>query len=93
MGAFIMDLSNVEIKINKIISDSSGDREIVMWYDESEEFSEEINNLANKLKDKLTSIKHMRFEPNIKDSQIEKITKTPEEYQKVAKEILGKSAI
>lgn len=39
-----MDLSNVETKINKIISDSD-DRQIVMWYDESEEFSEEINNI------------------------------------------------
>ena len=39
-----MDLSNVETKINEIFSDSS-DREIVMWYDESEEFSEEINNI------------------------------------------------
>jgi len=40
----MMDLSGVETKINEIISDSS-DREIVMWYDESEEFSEEINNI------------------------------------------------
>ena len=39
-----MDLSNVETKINEIISDSE-DRQIVMWYDESEEFSEEINNI------------------------------------------------
>ena len=39
-----MDLSNVETKINEIISDSN-DRQIVMWYDESEEFSEEINNI------------------------------------------------
>ena len=39
-----MDLSNVETKINEIISDSN-DRQIVMWYDESEEFSEEISNI------------------------------------------------
>lgn len=39
-----MDLSNVETKINEIISDSD-DRKIVMWYDESEEFSEEISNI------------------------------------------------
>ena len=39
-----MDLSNVETKINEIISDSN-DRQIVMWYDESKEFSEEINNI------------------------------------------------
>lgn len=39
-----MDLSNVETKINKILSDSD-DRKIVMWYDESEEFSEEISNI------------------------------------------------
>lgn len=39
-----MDLSNVETRINEIISDSE-DRQIVMWYDESEEFSEEINNI------------------------------------------------
>lgn len=39
-----MDLSNVETKINEIISNSE-DRQIVMWYDESEEFSEEINNI------------------------------------------------
>lgn len=44
MEHFIMDLSNVETKINEIISDSN-DRQIVMWYDESEEFSEEINNI------------------------------------------------
>jgi len=40
----MMDLSNVEIKINEIIANSE-DRQIVMWYDESEEFSEEINNI------------------------------------------------
>ena len=39
-----MDLSTVENKINEIISDSD-DRQIVMWYDESEEFSEEISNI------------------------------------------------
>ena len=39
-----MDLSNVETKINEILSDSD-DRKIVMWYDESEEFSEEISNI------------------------------------------------
>lgn len=39
-----MDLSNVEIKINEIISDSE-DRQIVMWYDESKEFTEEINDI------------------------------------------------
>ena len=39
-----MDLSNVETKINEIILDSNN-RQIVMWYDESEEFSEEINNI------------------------------------------------
>lgn len=39
-----MDLSNVETKINEIFSDSN-DRQIVMWYDESEEFNEEINNI------------------------------------------------
>ena len=33
-----MDLSTVENKINEIISDST-DRQVVMWYDESEEFS------------------------------------------------------
>lgn len=39
-----MDLINVETKINEIISDSE-DRQIVMWYDESKEFSEEINDI------------------------------------------------
>ena len=39
-----MDLSTVENKINEIISDST-DRQVVMWYDESEEFSEEISNI------------------------------------------------
>lgn len=39
-----MDLSNVETKINEIISDSD-DRKIVIWYDESEEFSEAINSI------------------------------------------------
>lgn len=39
-----MDLSTVENKINEIISDSE-DRQIVMWYDESEEFSEGISNI------------------------------------------------
>ena len=39
-----MDLSNVEIKINEIISDSE-DRQIVMWYDESKEFTEEIKDI------------------------------------------------
>ena len=39
-----MDLSNVETKINGIISDSE-DRQIVMWYDESKEFTEEINDI------------------------------------------------
>ena len=39
-----MDLSNVETKINEIISNSDY-RQIVMWFDESEEFNEEINNI------------------------------------------------
>ena len=39
-----MDLSNVETRINEIISDSE-DRQIVMWYDESVEFGEEINDI------------------------------------------------
>jgi len=39
-----MDLSTVENKINEIISDSD-DRQIVMWYDESGKFSEEISNI------------------------------------------------
>ena len=39
-----MDISNVENRINEIISNSE-DRQIVMWYDESEEFIEEINNI------------------------------------------------
>ena len=39
-----MDLSTVENKINEIISDSEY-RQIIMWYDESEEFNEEINNI------------------------------------------------
>ena len=39
-----MDLSTVENKINEIISDSE-ERQIVMWYDESEEFSEGISNI------------------------------------------------
>lgn len=39
-----MDISTVESKINEIISDSD-DRQIVIWYDESEEFSEEISNI------------------------------------------------
>ena len=39
-----MDLSNVETKINEIISNSD-DRKIVMWFDESEEFNEEISNI------------------------------------------------
>ena len=40
----MMDLSNVETKINEIISNSDY-RQIVMWFDESEEFNEEINNI------------------------------------------------
>ena len=40
----MLDLSNVETKINEIISDSE-DRQIVMWYDESKEFTEEINDI------------------------------------------------
>ena len=39
-----MDLSTVENKINEIISDSEY-RQIVMWYDEFEEFKEEIDNI------------------------------------------------
>ena len=39
-----MDLSTVENKINEIISDSEY-RQIIMWYDESKEFNEEINNI------------------------------------------------
>ena len=39
-----MNLTNVETKINEIISDSD-DRQIVMWFDESEEFNEEISNI------------------------------------------------
>ena len=39
-----MDLSTVENKINEIISDSE-DRQIVMWYDESAEFGEEITSI------------------------------------------------
>ena len=39
-----MDLSTIETKINEIISDSE-DRHIVMWYDESVEFGEEINDI------------------------------------------------
>ena len=40
----MMDLSNIETKINEIISDSE-DRQIVMWYDESKEFTEEIKDI------------------------------------------------
>ena len=40
----MLDLSNVETKINEIISDSE-DRQIVTWYDESKEFTEEINDI------------------------------------------------
>ena len=39
-----MDLSNIETKINEIISNAD-DRQIVMWYDESREFGEEICNI------------------------------------------------
>ena len=39
-----MDLSTIETKINEIFSDSE-DRKIVMWYDESEEFREDISNI------------------------------------------------
>ncbi len=39
-----MDLSTVENKINEIISDSEY-RQIVMWYDEFEEFKDEIENI------------------------------------------------
>ena len=39
-----MDLSNIETKINEIISDST-ERQIIIWYDESKEFFEEINNI------------------------------------------------
>ena len=39
-----MDISNIETKINDIISDSN-DRHIVIWYDESGEFTEDINNI------------------------------------------------
>ena len=41
----IMNLSNIEEKINEIFSDSDY-RQIVMWYDESKEFEEEIENIA-----------------------------------------------
>lgn len=40
----MMDISAVENKINEIISDSEY-RQIVMWYDEFEEFNEEISNI------------------------------------------------
>lgn len=40
-----MNLSTIETKINEIISDSE-DRHIVMWFDESIEFGEEINNIT-----------------------------------------------
>lgn len=40
----MMDLSMVENKINEIISDSE-DRQVVMWYDESEKFNEAIRNI------------------------------------------------
>lgn len=39
-----MNLSNVESKINEIISDPEN-RQIVMWYDESKEFTEEIKDI------------------------------------------------
>ena len=39
-----MNLSNIEEKINEIFLDSDY-RQIVMWYDESKEFEEEIENI------------------------------------------------
>ena len=39
-----MNLTNIEEQINEIFLDSDY-RQIVMWYDESKEFEEEIENI------------------------------------------------